>query len=151
MLLHRNIFHYPFTIHLQQWDHIGSSLQKNNSIVIFSQNQSIHSPLSVSIGWLCIKYSTNLIKNVPQSPLHKTKNVMLTILNIIIYIMKCVLAWKILYLLIYKNHQHINTPNSTKNTNLIIRFLSCLLFRMITFGVIPDCKSKFFFFLIPEK
>ena len=28
---------------------------------------------------------------------------------------------------------------------------SCLLSRMITFAVIPDCKSKFFFFLIPEK
>ena len=36
----------------------------------------------------------------------------------------CVLAWKISYLLIYKNHQHINIQNNAKITNLLIRFFN---------------------------
>ena len=90
MSLHKNIFHYPITIHLQQQDHIGSSLWKNNSIAIFLRNQSICSPISVSIGWLCIRSSANLIKKKIPSPLNEHKKVMLTMLNIIVYIMKYV-------------------------------------------------------------
>ena len=91
MSLHRNIVHYPITIHLQQQDPIGIYLWKNNSAAIFSRNQSIRSPISVSIGWLCIRSFANLIKKKkPQSPLNEHKKVMLTMLNIIVYIMKYV-------------------------------------------------------------